>query len=221
MAVGDIYEVTYTGRLYSQQVSCVFHYEQDLDYVSLEPTKAHDVLNSWNAQVLPKMLPLMTSDMAQDSIRVRNLFNSTEKAELLLGGTGTYDLGAGAETLPSFVAVSFSLTGDNAAVAQGQKRIPGISEAAQVDNVLVTAAGASARWQTFADQLKTPLKSHPAMLSDIWLPVIVKRVREGLPGAYTYRLPSSQAEKIVSHILVAAFNILLTSQISRKIGVGG
>ena len=122
--------------------------------------------------------------------------------------------------MPSLVAARFTLPGDNPAVAQGSKRIPGISEAAQVDNVLVTAAGAAARWQEFADQLSTPLKSHPAMLSDLWLPVVLKRVREGLPGAYTYRMPTSQAEKVVSHILVAAVNILLTSQISRKIGIG-
>lgn len=221
MAIGDLYEVTLKGTLQGQNIANIFHYEQDVSFVSLEPTISHDVLNSFEAQVLPKIAAFTTFDVAWDQITCRNLFDVSDAAVKLISENGVIgSLAIPVDSLPSFTSLTFTLTGSNPAVAQGRKAMAGLGENYQLDGVVSTDAGFMGDLQDFCDQLATPLKSHPLMLSDLFIPVVVKRVRSGSPGAYTYRLPSSPAEKVVSQILVASWMLLVSSQTSRRFNVG-
>lgn len=118
-----------------------------------------------------------------------------------------------------FSAVSFDLNGDNPAVKNGKKRFAGLNEGQQVDGV-ITESSTITRLGQLADALETPVTVGTVIQNNVFIHVIVKRIRSGGPGAYTYRLPDNALEATLSAVIVAAFNALITTQISRKIGVG-
>jgi len=47
-------------------------------------------------------------------------------------------------------------------------------------------------------------------------PVVVKRVRSGTPGNYTYRLPETQLEAVYGYITATVVSAIVTSQDTRK-----
>lgn len=221
MALGDVYELVIEGTCQGQTADNVFHYEQDTEFVSTFPSPAHDLALGFENQVLPKMQAIATVDVEWSRITVRNLFNEGDAAVRLISETGAIGGGGvGADTLPVYNTFTYALTGDNPAVNQGRKAFSGVGELYQTDGVVLTESGFVGSLQDLADQMATPVKSEPLLLSDLFIPVIVKRVREGVAPNYTYRLPSTAGEKVVSRILVALWNLLVSTQMSRKFGVG-
>lgn len=219
MAVGDLYEVTDEQRVLGQLVVNVYHYRQALDFLVGPPTVAEELASGWIAQKLPAILPCQAGDAVHTSVKVRNLFDSADQYTELISLAGLYAGGGNQEILPAFNAVSFTMNGDNAAVRPGHKRLAGIPEPTQSDGVIVDP-GFAANCQAAAAAMSSPVTVGLVIQDPVFVPVVIKRVREGTEGNYTYRLPANSAEAIVSQIAVAAFNALITSQISRKIGIG-
>jgi hypothetical protein len=121
--------------------------------------------------------------------------------------------------LPTFNAISIALNGDNPAVKSGRKRFAGIPEDFQDDGVIVSA-GAIAGLANLENNLESAVTVGTVIQDPVFQPVVIQRVRTGTPGNYQYRLPSASGEAIFSKVVVAAFNAIITSQISRKIGKG-
>lgn len=218
----DVYSVTLVGSLYSQQTVNVFFYEQTNAFVPLVPTAAQALAQEWDAQIAPPIANLVSRDVTFTSVSVRNLFNIADAYDLLISrqGSGGGATPAEADSMSAFNAYDFELNGTNAAVRNGRKRFPGVNEVYVTDGVVTTAGFLSGTVAAVETALESPVNIGVLLPSPVFYPVIVKRVREGIDPNYTYRLPRTIGEKIVSVISTVAFNVLITSQISRKIGIG-
>lgn len=216
MATGDIYEVIDVQSYEGQEVLNVYHYFQAGPIVPLGgETIAQLLAEDWEAKFVPLQLELQVDTLVHETVTCRNLFDDTDQGEAVSGTPGAQTAGEG---ITSFMAYGLTLNHDNASIRPGGKRIAGPSENNQAEGVVYGAAVTVL--QTFADELAEPLPAGIIIPVDTMFPVVVKRVREGLPGEYTYRLPISQGELIYGTILEVLVKALLTSQVSRKVGVG-
>lgn len=216
MAAGDIYEVVDVQALYEQQVLNVYFYEQRGAFVPLSGTVAQNLAEEWNESILPTILPFQHPALTHVETRVRNLFDATDAGVSVSGIPGTAS--SATDALPGFVATGFSLKTDNASIRPGAKRIAVQPESYVTDGVLT--GGALTQAAAIADVLAAPITGGLIITDDIMFPVVVKRVRSGSPGTYEYRLPETSGEAVVGTIIEALFDAVVTSQISRKIGVG-
>lgn len=216
MAVNDIYEVTDVQTLNSQQVLNVYFYEQRAAFVPLAGSTAQALADEWVESVLPAILACQTTDLVHVEVRVRNLFDASDAGIAVAGATGVIIDAAG--TLPPFNAFGFQLNTDNAGIRPGSKRLAGVAEFAQNDGV--PDAAILVTLNTAADTMAEPITGGLIIEDDIMFPVVVQRVRTGVPGAYEYRLPETSGEATVGLIIETLVKMLITSQISRKVGVG-
>lgn len=219
MAVGDLYELTDVQTFQGQLVVNVYYYHQELEFVPGPPTRAQVLAENWVTQKLPSVTGCQAGDVTHTSVSVRNLFDPGDQFEKLISVTGNYAGGGNQETLPAFNALSFTLSGDNAAVRSGKKRLAGIPEPTQSDGVIVDP-GFVANGAALSAALAGYVTVGAVIQDNVFAPVVIKRVRTGTPGNYQYRLPQTSAEAVISRIAAAAFDLLVTSQLSRKIGVG-
>jgi len=217
MALGDLYQVRVGGEFAGQDWECVFYYEQRLTFVNTDPTTAQIVAERFQVQVLPSLRSLMNAEVLIDRIQAKNLFNDADAFTQIVGETG--DGGLGNSYLATFNAYGFELAGDTEATRRGAKRVPGVIEEVINDGV-VTDVGFIANMQDFADACTLWLSVGTVIFTDTFAPVIVKRVRSGSPGAYLYRLPENVLEKVTNTIIDVLIDLVITSQVSRKIGVG-
>lgn len=215
---GDVYEITVVQDLKGQEVLNIYFYEVTEIWIDTNPTFAQALVEDFVENTLPDILAISTGDLTVSLVKGRNLFNEADSYSLPVSLEGTlYD--ASADTQTTFNAVGFTLGGETTAVKAGAKRFAGVADAVAVDGVitdgtmLTNCAGASTA-------LERALQVGFLIGSDVAIPVIVKRVRTGTPGNYEYRLPATQAESVQTRIINALFSVLVTSQVSRKIGIG-
>ena len=119
----------------------------------------------------------------------------------------------------TFNAIGFALNGDNPAVKNGAKRFGGVFED-YVNDGVITGSDLITKLNALGDTMEGYVTVGTLIPDNVFRHVIVKRIRSGSPGAYTYRLPTNQLESTLSAVVVALFNAVVTSQLSRKIGVG-
>ena len=207
-AQGDVYEIVDTMTLLGQVCQDRYMYE-----VTSLPSgaDANDVLVAFQEDVLPAILLVQPADVVHTSVRARNLFDNTDAAEVLLNEAG--GLGA-AEVTTSFNAYGFRFVGDNAAVRSGAKRLAGVVENAILDGVVTDATILGLLDDVATQFLVTML--YGLLDAGTLVPVIVASILDG----GTYRLPANQGEAILSTVTDVLFNPVITSQVSRKIGVG-
>lgn len=220
MAAGDIYEVSDDQTLFSQQIGNVYFYRQALEFVTTDPTKAQTLAQNWVAQMLDKVRAIQTPDVLHTRIRVRNLYNESDAYELSISLAGNAGVASTGQTTSPFDAYAFAMDGSNAAVRDGQKRIAGVDEGWVLDGALNPATYDGTAFVNAANAMAAPVTVGLIIPDNVFLPVVVKRIREGAPGAYTYRLPESSGEGVWSQIVVGLYKLIITSQVSRKIGVG-
>lgn len=207
MAFDDIYELVDESELAGQAVFNVYFYKNDLP---ASGWNAQDLIDSYVGQVLPLVCQIQTPDVLHYRVRARNLFNPTDDADTLISEAGTNSSG---DYNSNFDAVAFALDQDNGAVKNGAKRYGSIPDGDILENIIVGAG------------YITDLLALGSILSgtlDVgvvatWLPVIVKRILES-PGVY--RLPENSGETVYGTITDAVYNPVVSSQVSRKIGVG-
>lgn len=217
MALDDVYEIVDVQSLYGQEVLNVYYYQQDILFLPVFPTIAQSLADRFQAEILPSLLACQTGDILHTAIRVRNLFDDSDAYEKPVSAPGT-GWAASSSTVPAFTSIGVTLAGDNAAVRDGAKRIAGTLNT-PTDGIITDATLLGAL-NTLMTELEDWITDGGGVPTDIWKPVVVKRVRSGAPGAYEYRLPENLAETVLSNVVDALYALVMTTQISRKIGVG-
>lgn len=217
MAMGDVYELVHVQRLLGQEVLNTYYYEQRNAVVVVGETVALALADQWYAQHLHSILQIQGPDCVTTGVRVKNLFDLADFGERLSSDPGQW--AGGGNTDAAFTAVAFKETLDTRAVGAGAKRIAGVTTDVSLDGVLTNGTFITAA-NTAAGILGSPVTNGAIIPIDTWYPVVVKRVRSGTPHAYHYRLPAVLAEKILGNIASVAVNLILSSQVSRKIGRG-
>lgn len=217
MAAGDIYELTLHQLDRGQVVENVFFYDQELEFVTTNPTKAQVLAENWVDQILPQVSAVQPAEVRTTGVTVKNLFNVSDGYDLALSIPGGYATDRELES--TFNAIGFKLNGDNPAVKNGAKRIGGVFED-YVNDGVITGADLITKCNALADKFEAYVTVGTIIMDNVFAPVIIKRIRSGTPGNYTYRLPETRLETTVSKVVVALFNAVVTSQISRKIGLG-
>lgn len=206
---GDVYEIVDTSEFNGQKVLNVFFYEITVLPIGGGST---DVCTAYIEQMLPLITAWQSADVVHTSVKARNLFDDVDAHEELISVPGADTTG---DPLGTFEAVPFRLAGNNAAVRNGAKRFPGLTEGAQTNGVIdaptVVAALADLGVELSAAMLWGVLDAGTLV------PVIVKRI---LVTVGEYRLPANQGEAVLSRIVDAIFSPLTTSQVSRKVGRG-
>lgn len=202
----DVYQITDFQRLVGQTLLNVYFY-QILD-PSVTDLGAQEVVTAFVEQVLPDILLTQVDAVLHTTVRAVNLFDESDTFTQAVSYSG----GVASELQTTFTAYPFTLVQDNGAVKNGAKRIAGVYEQAATEGV-VTDAGLLAVLNNLADTLILPLILGEA---ETWFPVVVKRILE----AGEYRLPANLGEAVIGLVIDVLFNTLLTSQVSRKEGVG-
>lgn len=205
-ATNDVFQLIDVQNQEGQQILNVYYWRQD---ALTAGNGAEQLVTSFIDQFLPDVLAVQTVDVTHTSVSAKNLYNPSEEYTELISETGALTSAA----LPTFNAVGFQLVGDNASVRDGAKRIAGVTEEGQGDGTIVDATILSAL-TALAVTMATGLDV--GLATELFSPVIVKRILDG----GNYRLPTSQAEDTISKITSALFNPRVTSQTSRKFGVG-
>ena len=217
MALGDVYQVVVEQRLFGQAVLNAYYYEERLSYIDTNPTHAQTVAERFEELVVPSLLVPAPTDLQFERLTVKNLFDPADGYTLVLGATGTGQAGGDVDT--AFSSVSVELVGETTATRRGAKRFAGVVDEMTADGV-INIAGAIVMYQGIADALVVPLTVGVVVQDPVFRPCIVKRVREGVPGDYVYRLPETIGEKVTNLVVATLLDLVITSQVSRKIGVG-
>lgn len=216
MAVGDVYEIVDVQELQGQEIQNVYFYHQIAPFVPLSGSMAQAIGEEFVATVINQIRDVQSVDLLHVEVRVRNLFDAVDAATVVSGIVGAQV--SGGDYLPSYCAWGFQETTDNATVRDGAKRIAGVPELLQEDGV--PTEDAIDLLNILADQLAQPITGGLIIEDDILYPCVVKRVRSGVAGAYEYRLPENTGELVFGTVLELLVKLFVTSQVSRKFGVG-
>lgn len=202
----NVYELVDTYTLLGQEMKNVYFYQigSGLSF------NAQNLADDWVAEVLPSVLAVQPSALIHTQVNTRNLMNPAETGEVLHNLAGTL-INEGDE-LPPFASAGITLARSNASTRSGKKRVYAGGE-------LYTANGV---WDSAILTTLTTLATEMASIITVtlvqrWFPVIVKRI---LVSAGKYRLPTTLAEATVNPVDGALVSSLVTTQNSRKIGVG-
>ncbi len=205
-AAGDVYQLIDFQLVDGQIVENTYFYRNG-DVIAYS---AHDLADSYIGQVLPQVVAAQDESVLHTEIRVTNLYDDTDDWSESISVPGS---GSSGDASPIFNAVGFSLVQDNGSVKNGAKRYVGLADSLQTNGVIDDA--------TFLAILSTLSAALTGTLDvgilAVWLPIIVKRILVG-PG--DYRLPANSGETVYGAITDAILKVFVTSQTSRKIGVG-
>jgi hypothetical protein len=194
---------------HGEQVLNVFFY-QDL----LLASTAQNVVESYQADVLPKMTGLQSLNMSHVLLDCVNLADSGNFYDLAIDEAG----GDSGDMLPAHSALNFGLRLDSRALRPGSKRICGIPEPAQVDGE-ITLESYLTNMETFRVQMYTILLS--GVLST-FQPIVVKRVPYPVPGSdperTAYRLPETDEEFVFGNVVQCLTSPHISHQVSRGNG---
>ena len=207
MALFDVYQIVDKSVLLGQECTNIYYYQQDS---AVDAPNAEDVAAAYIGQVLPLVKTIQEADLLHTEILVTNLFNPSDTFTQAVSVPGTATFGT--ELLPIFSATGFRLVGDNGAVRNGAKRYAGMDEGVQDDGVITNGTFIT-QLDAIADQLFATLNHG---IIPTYVPVIVKRLLSGTD----YVLPDNLGDAVLSHVVEAAFDTLVTSQVSRKVGSG-
>lgn len=213
--INDVFELTHVQSLQGQEVTNVYFYSADEIFVTTYPTWSQLLAENWVTQILPDVLAAQSVACFTTGVRVRDLFDPDDSFEMVVSDAGAVAV----DPLATFDALSFSITGETAAVRKGAKRIAGVPDVWEASGTIIDPDGIAAG-TALAEAIGRAVQVGTIIMDDVFFPVLVKRVRSGTPGNYEYRLPENSGETIKTRILNVLFEILTTSQVSRKIGVG-
>jgi hypothetical protein len=203
----DVFQIIDRQELYGQTMLNVYFYQ---DNVLGSTRDAEIMLNSFEGQLLPTVLAFQSPAVLHTTLECQNLFVPADREVRTISEPG---LIGGGDDQPSFNALGVAMTQDNGAVKNGAKRVGGIADSAQANGVF-SAGGYVTLFNAYCDELAEVLLDG---IIPVFLPVIVKRLL--LPGG-GYELPDTLAEAVIGVVTEAVFNPRVTSQVSRKVGVG-
>lgn len=207
-AIGDVFQVIDEQLMFGQTMLNVYFYK--VLSASVTDNNAESVANAFETTVIPDVAACQSTDIVHVAIHVQNLFDVSDKFDAAISVPGT----AVMDSAGAFEAYPFRLVGNNGAVRNGAKRIAGVGTDAITDGV-VTDMGILGSLGTLATTMQSIL-NWGLLAAEELAPVIVKRILED----GEYRLPETALEAVLSTIVDAIFNPVVTSQVSRKIGIG-
>jgi len=186
------------------------YFYQDL----LLASTAQNVVESWIADVLPKVETLQVDTLTHKLVDAVNLADPSNFYEIDVDETG----GSTADGLPPHSAVGYGLRLNSRALRPGSKRYAGIPETSQVDGFLTD--------ETYLGYVETVrIQQSAILLSGVlqtFQPIVVKRVRYAVPGTdpvrYAYRLPEDDGEFVFGNVITALTNLRVSHQVSRGNG---
>lgn len=184
----------------------VFFYRNSAGIGSAAGLNANFISN-----VLPKINAFQNGSVANKLLRTIHLFDLEDFGESELSGDG--DVAAGG-SLPSVIAVNFTLRLDTRAVRPGKKRFSGLAEDSVTLN-LITETTVLTALNTLRVQLGTVLNAGGGIE---YTPCVVKRIEEVDPetGKSTYRLPVTESELVYGNVVTVLLNTTVTTQRSRR-----
>lgn len=214
--VDDLYELVCEQTFQGQKCLNVYFYRTGAIYVNTLPTNAQVLVDGFVEQILPDIISAQSDQIVYNVVRARNLYDPVDSYTRALSEPGYV---ASSDFESTFDALAFTLQGETRAVRTGAKRQAGVPDSFVTDGVvtgeLALAAAASA-----AEAMGKAIQVGTLLPSDVFFPTLVKRVRTGTPGHYTYELPSVRGEGVWTTVINVLFDVLISSQVSRKIGRG-
>lgn len=207
MAISDVYQLTDIQTYGTQEVENVWFFEK----LSPDGTAA-DLIEGFLATYMPAIRQIQAQGIVHTEIKVINLGDLGDFEDMPVSLAGL--AGAG-DTMPSFVAIGYTLKPATRAVRPGSKRIVGVLEAALVNGVITEPT-----FVANVEALRIVLDDNAVGSLSEYQPVIVKRIKEPVVGTtpqqYTYRLPHTGDPLTLGLVKQALTNPRATSQVSRK-----
>lgn len=214
--MGDIYQVSIRLRDGDmKQLENAYFYrarqQWDIGITNLSQAIAEYV----NTNLITPRLAWTPTWYTYTGVYVRNLFDESESYELPLSRTGTRTVASDpGHQMPSFTAVKATMSTSNGLVRKGRKMIAGLLETDQATGLL-TLVGMTT-FSLYAATMVLDIVNAFIPAQYALEPVVVKRIREGTQGNYTYRLPTSQIEAVYGSVQSAVISAVVTTQNSRK-----
>lgn len=206
-----LWEATVKGEMLGQEWMNVFFYTS----VESDPetTDALDVCAALATALSTTWAALVTNETKFHTITVRDLYELANVASMVWP---IAQGGSVSESLMSFLTLSFQFPSTNSLVKSGGKRLAGANELVYADGVLSPSGGFLTAITNFMlAMVATPTVLDSSSFANELVPVVVKRIREGVAGAYTYRLPENLGETTGFQIETIEFNGVST-QNTRK-----
>lgn len=207
MPIADIYVLDHVQSFLNEPLHNIYTFEK------LGITDAQDLINAFQADILPKILSMQVDDVVTKAIKAYSLGDLGDLSEETFNSPGGYDLD---EMLPIFNAVNFTLKPAGRAVRPGSKRISGIPESVQVNGTITNAT-----YIGYIEALRSAYGNEVSVDdTNFWKLVIVKRVLYVVPGSSpertAYRFPETDAELVYS----ALRNVTTTTKVSHQVSRG-
>lgn len=206
MAINDIFELVDEQSQAGQTINNVYYFQATDALI-----QALQVAEWYRDNFLPSLAAEQDDNLSHFNIRVRNLFNAADLAEVAVAVSGGI---IQTEELPEFIAISCRFDHNLGGTRPGGKRWGGQPEVGQDEGVW-TAAKAAAM-QAIGDLLVNPLAPAVSMNH-----VIVDRVCDEFDPAnparcIRWRLPENQGEANTGEVNLATVQTQVTTQNSRK-----
>lgn len=207
--VGDIFKIIVKGRIRGQAFLNVFFYELDSGTMT-----AVGAGLDFDARMMDDLSDIVPTEFEYEAIDIENLFDPTDFTTLAPSIANGQWIG---DDLGNFTAARFDFPSSNKAIRSGGKRIGPVPEDIATDGVIDNGA-----YLLELNSLAVAMLASLDNGTGVAGPVVVKRIREVDPvtGDVTYRLPQNQGEAVTYPVDVVLPNTQLTTQNSRKAGVG-
>ena len=206
MALDNMYVVTHIQKFLSEKILNVYTYEADVGM------SAVDVGNAFVDDMLDAINALQGDLVTNFELKTYNLGDLGDNDDRALTGHG---LGTGADVLPIFNAVGYSLRPASRVVRPGSKRYAGVPETVQTDGT-IDGSGYLTAMETLRVAIGTPISDDDTLFAT---PIIIKRVKYAVPGSdpvrYAYRFPTIGETPVFSQLSAVLTNTKVTHQTSR------
>lgn len=209
MALSDCYMVRDIQDFFGEQMLNVYFY-QDL----LLASTAENVVDSFVADVLPKVLDIQNGSIKHVLVDAVNLGDPGNFYEEIHDDVGTYS----GDMLPPFNAINYSLRLNSRLLRPGSKRYAGVNESVQINGLLTDAT-----YLTKVEALR--VQQSAILLSGVlstFQPIVVKRVKYNPDPLdethFAYRLPQTDEEFVFGNVIDALTTTHVSHQVSRKVG---
>lgn len=209
MAANDFYKVNTYSTMLGSSCQNEYWYRQETGTGG-----AVELADAFITLVLDIVRLVQSSQILYNLIKVYSQQGGTDFIEIDLTGQNGLN---GANSLPPFCAIALSTPRKRSDMKPGQKRLVGIPDIYD-DQGVITNVDYLAAIDDVADALSTDLGD--VGTSSVWSPVIVRRVKTTVNGKTYYVVPDpiTNSDYYAADAWFKRVNV--TSQVSRKYGVG-
>lgn len=206
MALSDLYVLDHKQSYLNEPIHNIYTFE------ALGTGSSTDLVNAFQADILPKVQALQSDDIRTDSLLAYNLGSLADIDEKTINTLG---LTTEADMLPIFNAVNFTFKPASRAVRPGSKRIAGIPESAQTDG-RITLAGYITAMETLRTAFGNEISTDE---TNFYRFVVVKRIKyvpEGNPpDKFAYRFPTAEDTLVFAPLRNVTTTLKISHQVSR------